>query len=142
VFICVKNYIASTGLWVDEDFEMIVVEVKDGDSKFTWEIIGIYRAPNEDMRLIERLAARNDYSGNSTKCSKVLNLPYADWNGNVECTSGSKQFVNRLVWENRYTQVVDSSTRGDALLNVYLVRPESSFTSCSIVQGISDHCWV
>jgi hypothetical protein len=27
-------------------------------------------------------------------------------------------------------------------VDVYLVRPESSFTSCSIVQGIIDHCGV
>ena len=44
-----------------------------------------------------------------------------------------------MVWENGYSQVVDSPTRGDALLDVYLVRPESSFTHTSIVQGISDH---
>jgi len=35
--------------------------------------------------------------------------------------------------------VIESPTRGDAILDVYLVRPESSFTSSSIVQGISDH---
>ena len=28
---------------------------------------------------------------------------------------------------------------GDAILDVYLVRPESSFASSNIVQGISDH---
>jgi hypothetical protein len=39
-------------------------------------------------------------------------------------------------------QVVDSPTRGVALLDVYLVQPESSLASCSIVQGISDHCGV
>ena len=46
-------------LWVDDDFEMIAVEVKGMDAKYTCEIIGIYRAPNEDMLAIERLAARN-----------------------------------------------------------------------------------
>ena len=51
VFICVKNIIASAELWVD-DFEMIAVEVKGMDPKYTWEIIGIYRAPNEDMLAI------------------------------------------------------------------------------------------
>jgi hypothetical protein len=89
----------------------------------------------------------NRYLGNSTKRSIIgedLNLPYAVWNGNAECTSGSQAFVNttRLVWENWYTQFVDRPTRGDALLVVYLVRPESSFTSCSMVQGLSDHCEV
>jgi len=44
-----------------------------------------------------------------------------------------------LVWENGFSQVIESPTRGDAIFDVYLVRPESSFTSSSIVQGISDH---
>jgi len=51
-------------------------------------------------------------------------------------------FINKLVWENGYTQLVGSPTRGDALLDVYLVGPENSIVSCSIVQGISDHCGV
>ena len=78
VFICVKNYIDCRELCTDEDFEMIAVEVKGRDPKFTREIVGIYRAPNEDMRVIERLAARTGYTGNSTKRSIVgrnLNLP-------------------------------------------------------------------
>jgi len=41
VSICVKNTIASTDLRVDDDFEMIAVEVKRKDPKYTWEIIGI-----------------------------------------------------------------------------------------------------
>ena len=57
-FIGVKNFIAPTELWVDDDFEIIAAEVKGMDPKLTWEIIGIYRAPNDDMLAIERLAAR------------------------------------------------------------------------------------
>jgi hypothetical protein len=47
-----------------------------------------------------------------------------------------------LVWDNRFTQVIEKPTRGDSLLDVYLVPPESAFISCGIVQGISDHCGV
>jgi hypothetical protein len=109
VFICVKNYIAC----VDEDFNMIAVEVKGRDPKFIWKIVGIYRPPNEDMQAIESLVARTDYSENSTKRSIIggdLNLPYADWNGNSECISRGQAFINRLVWENGYMQVVVSPT--------------------------------
>jgi hypothetical protein len=53
--------------------------------------------------------------------------------------SGTQAFINNLVWETGFTQVVDSPTRGDALLDVYLVRPESSFSASSTVQGISDY---
>jgi hypothetical protein len=90
----------------------------------------------------ERLADRTGNTGNTTKRSIIggdLNLPYADWNGNVGGNSGTQALINSLVWENGYSQVIDSPTRGDALLDVYLVRPESSVTSSSIVQGISDH---
>jgi len=44
-----------------------------------------------------------------------------------------------LVRENVYRQVIENPTRGDALLDVYLVRPESSVTSSGIVQRVSDH---
>ena len=47
-----------------------------------------------------------------------------------------------MIWENGYSQVTDSPTRGDALLDVYLVRSEISVTSSSIVQGISDNSGV
>jgi hypothetical protein len=57
VFICVTIYIDCRELWTDDDFEMIAVEVKGRDPKLTWEIIGIYRVPNEDMQVIERLAS-------------------------------------------------------------------------------------
>ena len=117
VFICVKNTIASTELWVDDDFEMIAVEVKGMDAKYTWEIIGIYRAPNEDMLAIERLAARTLPTRNLTKRSIIggdLNLPQAEWKGDAEKTSGFQAIVNNLVWDSGYTQVVSGPTRGDA----------------------------
>jgi hypothetical protein len=43
------------------------VEVKGTDPKYTWEIVGIYRAPYEDMRVIERLADHTGLLQNSTK---------------------------------------------------------------------------
>jgi hypothetical protein len=42
-------------LWVDEDFEIMAFEVKDSDPKYKWEIVGIYRAPNEDIRVFGKL---------------------------------------------------------------------------------------
>jgi hypothetical protein len=69
-------------------------------------------------------------------------LPYADWDGNVECTTGGQESVSRLMWESGYTQSVKNPIRGHALLDVYLVRLENLFTSCSIIEGVSDHCGV
>jgi hypothetical protein len=48
-------------------------------------------------------------------------------------------FLNRLVWENGDTLVVNSSTRRDVYLEVYLVWHGNTFTYCSNVQGICDH---
>jgi hypothetical protein len=61
----VKNYIGCRVLWTDEVFEMIAVEVKGRNPKFALEVVGVYRAPNEIMRVIERLAARTGFTGNS-----------------------------------------------------------------------------
>jgi hypothetical protein len=88
------------------------------------------------------LACLADYLGNPTRFTIMggdLNLPFADWNGRVDCTNGGQASVNSLAWEHGYTQVVPNPTRGDALLDVYLVRPENLFTSYSIIQGVSDH---
>jgi len=107
VFICVKNYITCTELWVDELFEMIAVEVKGRDPKYTWEILCIYRAPNEHMRLLEKLADWTGYMGRTMKRSIIggdLNLPYADWKGHVEKSRGTQVFLNRLVWENGFSR--------------------------------------
>ena len=81
MFICIKKNIACSELWVDDEFEMTAVEVKGSDPKCTWEIVGIYRAPNEDIRVIERLAARTGFLGNSMKRSIIggdLNVPQVD----------------------------------------------------------------
>jgi len=97
---------------------MIAVEVKVGNPKFAWEFVGVYRAPNEDMRVIEMLTARTGFPLNSTKPSIIggdLNLPYADWIRNAVGNSGSQALMNNLVWENGYSQAIDSRTRGDAL---------------------------
>jgi len=64
-----------------------------------------------------------------------LNFPNAYWNGNARGNSGTLALINSLVWENGYSQVIDSPTRGDGLLDVYLVRLESSVQ----YRGVREH---
>ena len=95
-----------------------------GTQKNMWEIVGIYTSPNKNMRLLEKLADQTGYMGRTMKCSIIggdLNLPYVDWNGHAEKSGGTQEFLNRLVLKNDNTQVVNSPTQGDALLDVYLV---------------------
>jgi hypothetical protein len=100
-------------LWVEGEFEITAVEVKGSDPKCTSEIVGIYRAPNEDIRVIETLAARTGFLGNSMKRSIIgddLNVPQVDWKDVTEGTSVTQAFINRLVWDNGYTQVAGKPT--------------------------------
>jgi hypothetical protein len=62
--------------WVDEVYDRTAVEVKGRDPKITWEIVGFYRTPNEETRLLEKLADRARYMGSII--GGDLNLPYAD----------------------------------------------------------------
>jgi hypothetical protein len=55
-----------------------------------------------------------------------LNLPQVDWKGLAEGTSLTLALINRLVWDNGYTQVVGKPTRGKSLLDIYVVRLESA----------------
>jgi hypothetical protein len=91
------------------------------------------------------LAARTGFLGNCTNRGIIggdLNLPQVDWKGMAEGASVVQAFINGLIWDNRYTQVVGKPTRADSLLDVYLVRPESALISCGTVQKNSDHCGV
>ena len=93
---------------------MIAVEVKGRDPKITWEILGIYRAPKEDTRLFEKLADWTGYMGRTMKRNIIgsdLNLPFPDWNGHAGKSRGTQVFLNRLVWESGYTQIVNRPTR-------------------------------
>jgi hypothetical protein len=90
--------------------------------------ISIFQA----QKVGQRLTKRSFIGGN-------LNLLNAVWNGEAEKCSGFQALVNSLVWYNGFTQVVSDPKRGDALLDIYLLRPESSLIACNNLPGISDH---
>jgi hypothetical protein len=46
---------------------MKAIEVKDRDQHFSWEFVGIYIAPKEYMRVMERLVPQTGCRGNYTK---------------------------------------------------------------------------
>ena len=61
------------------------------------EIIGIYRAPNEDMLAIEILATRTLPTRSLKKRSIIdgdLNFPQAEWKREAEKARGFQAFVN------------------------------------------------
>jgi hypothetical protein len=71
---------------VDERFQIISIEVKDKNAKFTLKICGIYRTPNDDVRFIKRMATRTDSLDKRTTQIRIggdSNLHYTGWKGNV-----------------------------------------------------------
>jgi len=62
-----------------------------------------------------------------------------EWKSDAEKASGFQTIVDNLVWDNGYNQVVNGPTRGDALLNSYLLWNESSLISYNILPRISDY---
>jgi hypothetical protein len=102
VFICVKNNITCSEIWVDDEFEILALEVKGSDPKKVWEIVSFYRAPYEDMRAIEKVAAQIRLLGNFRKRSIIggdLNLPHIDGTGVAKSTGATQAVINRLVWD-------------------------------------------
>jgi hypothetical protein len=49
-----------------------------------------------------------------------LKLPQVDWEGVAEGMSRTQTYINRLVWDNGYMQVVEKPAQGDSLLGIYL----------------------
>ena len=81
--------------------------------KLTWEIVGVYRDPNEDIRVLERLVFRTGGTSNTAKRSIIggdLNLPQVDWDGRGDGNNLTQALINSLVWVNGFSQVVKSLT--------------------------------
>jgi len=134
---------------VDDDFEIISLEVKGSNPKCTWEFVGLYRSPNVDVRVIESLAARTCFIGNSMKRSIIgrdLNLPEVDWKGVAEGISFTQGLINRWVWENGYSWGVGKPTRGDfywtfrsfdpKVQSYFAVRLKGSVTICGVLLDV------
>jgi len=47
-------------------------------------------------------------------------------------------YLNKFVWDNGFTEVVSGPKRGDALLEIYLLRHEISLSFCNSLPEISD----
>jgi hypothetical protein len=71
-----------------------------------------------------------------------LNLPQLDWKGKPEGTRVTQAFINRLVRDNGYTQLVGKPTRGDSLEHGYIIGTEIALIPFGTVHGIGYHCGV
>ena len=145
VFICVRRGITSCLKWADTDHEILCVQILGKEMLNSLQVIGAYRAPNENFSLLDR---RFDYTctGKAMLTNLIvagdLNLPYVNWSGEAASRSMAQLGVNKLLREGGFSQVVDFPTRGNNTLDVFLVRPPDLVISCMKVSGISDHSGV
>jgi hypothetical protein len=114
VFICIKSNVEFKNTWAGDDFEIFAVEINSRGHRYNWEILGAYRATSDDSRVLERLIDRTEKTYNPNKYSIIggeLNLPRVDWKGKTESNNRTQSLVNRVIWDNGYSQVTKSPTR-------------------------------
>ena len=141
VFICVKHHcfnevMARWGFWDDRSrSERNGSKIYVGNytylQSFKWGYVGDWKISSPYLTYAKFDKGKH-YRG-------WFEFTQADWKGGAEKANGFQACVNILVWDNGYTQAVSSPTRGDALLDIYLRRPECLLISCNIFPWISDH---
>lgn len=89
------------------------------------------------MWVIESLAAWTGFSRNSTKHDGDLNLPQVDGNGSVDGIRGNRRLL--INWYGKTDTRSLSVARPEGMRCCMFENP---IVSCSIVQGIRDHCGV
>lgn len=137
VFLCVKSALYVRNSWFSNNLEILGMEIDVLGNPV--EIIACYRPPNDGYEILDEISDRlENRNGRSILLAGDLNLPDANWKGEV-CDRKLQTRVNRLVWEQGLTQVVDKPTRQGAILDIFLVYPAEMFLSCEVFQGISDH---
>jgi hypothetical protein len=83
-----------------------------------------WRCGKSKRIVMEMRKKQADCNGDAEKSKRIgmeMREKQADWNGDAEKASGFQALVNNLVWDNGYTEVVSGPTRGDALLDIYLI---------------------
>ena len=107
---------------------MTAVEVKDRDPKITWEIVGIYRAPNKDMLVLEKLADRTGYIWEELRRVASLEVisTYLKRTGMV---------TRKNLWEPRYFQMEITNYRPISLTSFACKQLEH------VITGHLRHVW-
>ena len=146
VFIAVKSALTNSRLWVDETYEMISVKVTC--DKTNIQIVGIYRPPREDSKIIDKLEMYLRDQSNTKNCITViggdLNMPKIKWDGTIVGDKGEQDLMTEFIHNNDLVQAVQEGTRQCTadkcnLLDIFLVNPQEAINYCDTVDGISDH---
>ena len=111
-------------------------------------LILAYRPPNTNHEYLEELCSTLSSIILSDPNEVIwlagdLNLPNIDWN--LYCTNGHnyhlqlcEKFIDTLL-DHSLSQLVDSPTRKDNILDIFATNRPSLVTKCAVIPGISDH---
>lgn len=152
IFISVKETYASYVNWKDDQFEMMSVNVIVG--KATLQVIGIYKPPRSDLKIMDQLdmylqnqlnlANKHKYA--VTVIGGDMNLPHILWESSVISENPSQELISNFLNKNEFVQTVPRGTRRCAvnstksnLLDIFLVTPQEVVKYCEVTEGISDH---
>ncbi|KAJ4442434.1 hypothetical protein ANN_04020 [Periplaneta americana] len=137
VFICVKECLQSAENFKGSEFEMVGVVIVDDYSRNILHIIGLYRAPKEGLNVlckIRDMLENRHIHGQYLIVAGDLNLPQVNWQGTIEGEMGQAQsLVNALIWKHNLIQVTDRATRGDSLLDIFLLGPSEIVSDIEVI---------
>jgi hypothetical protein len=143
VAIGVKKTYEGKEIWKDQgEDEIIAVQVDPGKGKMPFVAIGVYRAPNSDYSVLQNI--KEFITGEKNKYKKLiiggdLNLPDVIWETEIVGGGLAQQLTSGLLMEGGLEQYVTEGTRGNSVLDVFLVRPQELDGQVELIEGISDH---
>jgi hypothetical protein len=151
IFIGVKDACRADVLYNDDQNELLWVKVALG--KEVIHLAAIYRAPDEGSRVLCKLEDKMNEFGLDLNCSSRiliagdLNLPSVQWDSlSIKHENRYGSEVNQkaidIVKEFGLVQAVLNPTRGDNILDVFLLRPAESWQNSELIDmgtDFSDH---
>jgi len=146
LFACRSN-IQCTQITLNTPCEVIACKI-NSNNRNPLIFVTIYRPPHRDLLYMQNLRILleeliTSYFDCTIWLTGDLNLPDIDWNTLSVShyqypTAINNHFVD-LIGFGGFTQLVDTPTRDNRILDIFATNQPSHITSCHIVPGISDH---
>ena len=147
IFIAVKSPLNSQRIQCSASSEMCAVKLHLTANQ-PLIIIGTYKPPNRDTLYVQNLGnAITDIAVKNPNCficcSGDFKLPDIDWDTDSVSQYRYPQVMNEFLLQMSadcyFTQLVNSPTRGNNILDLFFTNRSKFIKSCSIEPGISDY---
>ena len=147
VFFACHNTINCTQIQTITDCEAVACKIKLSDSRMLIVLV-IYRPPNRDIQymqnvcnLIERLCC--EYENAVMWITGDFNFPNINWDLNSVVSNAYPLELCNMLLDTfstfGFTQLVDSPTRGNNILDLFVTNRPGLIQEVKVSPGISDH---